>query len=109
MPNELAEDPTGDLAVLSNEESFRQSIQNYFDILPGTIPYYEEVGFDPKVSDDVGAQEKPSILQLRIVNVVAGDARIKNTEISDGVKTGINLGFKLTITAVSGSQVAITP
>ena len=109
LPNELAEDPTGDLAVLSNEESFRQSIQNYFDILPGTIPYYEEVGFDPKVSDDVGAQEKPSILQLRIVNVVAGDARIKNTEISDGVKTGINLGFKLTITAVSGSRVAITP
>ena len=107
--NDLTEDPvTGDLAALSNEDSFQQSIQNYFDILPGSIPYYEDVGFDPKVSDDIGEQEKESILQLRIINVVSGDARIKNVDISDGVKEKTNLNFKLTVTAVSGNKTAIT-
>jgi len=109
FPNELAGDPiTGDLKVLSNEDSFKQSVQNYFTMLPGTIPYYEEVGFDPKVSDEYNEQEKESIIQLRIINALSGDARINNVDISDGTKTGTNLNFGLTITAVSGNKIAIS-
>jgi hypothetical protein len=109
LPNELTEDPiTGDLAVLSNEESFKQSVQNYFTMLPGSLPYYEEVGFDPKVNDDHGAEERESVLQLRIINALADDKRIKNVDISDGVKAGTNLNFDITITAVSGNKTAIS-
>jgi hypothetical protein len=109
LPNELKEDPiSGDLAVLSNEESFKQSIQNYFTMLPGTIAYYEEVGFDPKVSDEHNEEERESILQLRIINILASDTRIKNVDISDGVKSGTNLNFALTITAVSGNKMVIS-
>ena len=77
-------------------------------MLPGTIPYYEEVGFDPKVSDEYNEQEKESILQLQIINALSGDARINNVDISDGIKTGTNLDFSLTITAVSGNKIAIS-
>jgi hypothetical protein len=109
LPNELTEDPiSGDLLVLSNEESFKQSIQNYFTMLPGSFPYYEEVGFDPKVSDEHNEEERDSILQLRIINTLSDDKRIKNVDISDGVKAGTNLNFALTITAVSGNKTAIS-
>ena len=109
FPNELKEDPvSGDLMVLSNEDSFLQSIQNYFAILPGTIPFYENVGFDPRVSDDFSKEERESMIQLRIIDAISGDARIKNADISDGVKTETKLTFNLTITAVSGNKTTIS-
>jgi len=109
FPNELVEDPvTGDLAVLSNEESFRQSVQNYFTMLPGSFPYYEEIGFDPKVSDEYNAEEQESILQLRIINTLSDDKRIRNIDITDGIKNDNAINFKLTITAVSGNKTAIS-
>jgi hypothetical protein len=109
FPNELVEDPvTGDLAVLSNEESFRQSVQNYFTMLPGSFPYYEEIGFDPKVSDEYNAEERESILQLRIINTLSDDKRIRNIDITDGIKNDNAINFKLTITAVSGNKTAIS-
>jgi hypothetical protein len=108
FPNELQEDTEGDLKVLSNEESFRQWIDNYFKMLPGYLPYYEEVGFDPKISDDYNGEERDSILQLRILNALSDDKRIQDTEISDGVRQGVSIGFELTIKAVSGNKTVLT-
>jgi hypothetical protein len=108
LPNELQEDAEGDLKVLSNEDSFRQSIENCFKMLPGSLPYYEEVGFDPKMSDDYNAEERESILQLRILDALSGDKRVQDATISDGTRQGVSIGFELTIKAVSGNKTVLT-
>ena len=108
LPNELEEDSEGDLKVLSNEDSFLQSVKNAFAMLPGSLPYYEEVGFNPKLSDDYNAEERESILQLRILDALSGDKRVQDAEISDGVKQGVSLGFKLTVKAISGNKTVLT-
>jgi hypothetical protein len=107
IENGLEAGSDGDLKVLTPIDSFAQSIQNNLSMLPGTLPYYEDIGFDPKIEDNYNAEEKNSILQLRIMNTLLNDNRIKQVDISGGTKEGTLLNFDLTITSISGNKTVV--
>jgi hypothetical protein len=108
ITNTLDADNGGDLKVLSNEESFKQSIQNRLSMTPGSFPYYEEVGLDFKLNDESSIEERESVLQLRILNTLADDRKIQNVDITDGIRDKTSLNFSLIITAISGNKTVLT-
>lgn len=105
--NDLKEDEDGDFKTLTPEESFKQSVDNRLTLMPGSVPYYEEIGFDPKIPEGYNNEEIESILQLRIINALSDDKRIKNISISDQTKNKTSRQFSTNIQTISGQQIEL--
>lgn len=105
--NDLKEGEDGDFKTLTPEESFKQSVDNRLTLMPGSVPYYEEIGFDPKIPEGYNNEEIESILQLRIINALSDDKRIKNISISDQTKNKTSRQFSTNIQTISGQQIEL--
>jgi hypothetical protein len=104
LPSELESDSTGDLKVLDEVSSFQQAVTNLLLLPKGSQPYYEELGFDPDVSEEYNSEEQDAILQLRIIDALNGDKRINGVSIQDSAKDGVTRKYSVAIEAITGEQ-----
>lgn len=108
LPNELIEASDGDLLVLEPVDTLKQAVENYIKTEPGTLPFYEDIGFNPKLSDEYSGEEAQSMIQLRLMNALSVDNRIKNIAIVSSEKVGNVQNITLSVEAISGESISVT-
>lgn len=104
---ELADNEDADLKVLDPANSFKQNINHLSNSSKGTIPYYEDYGMDIDVGEDWGAEAYESIIQIRVMESLRKDPRVKEVRTPSLSRDGNKVNVTVEIVPFVGDAITL--